>query len=84
MKTSKKLMALALAGTMAASSLSMVSVSAEPKKATIGVCFYQDTGKAVDATKAFLESLSDTLNVEFKYGTFTQTDEAANLTKYRS
>ena len=81
MKTSKKLMALALAGTMAASSLSMVSVSAEPKKATIGVCFYQDTGKAVDATKAFLESLSDTLNVEFKYGTFTQTDEAANLTK---
>ena len=81
MKTSKKLMALALAGTMAASSLSMVSVSAEPKKATIGVCFYQDTGKAVDATKAFLESLSDTLNVEFKYSTFTQTDEAANLTK---
>lgn len=81
MKTSKKLMALALAGTMAASSLSMVSVSAEPKKAAIGVCFYQDTGKAVDATKAFLESLSDTLNVEFKYGTFTQTDEAANLTK---
>ena len=81
MKTSKKLMALALAGTMAASSLSMVSVSAEPKKATIGVCFYQDTGKAVDATKAFLESLSDTLNVDFKYGTFTQTDEAANLTK---
>ena len=81
MKTSKKLMALALAGTMAASSLSMVSVSAEPKKATIGVCFYQDTGKAVDATKAFLESLSDTLNVEFKYGTFTQSDEAANLTK---
>ena len=66
---------------LAASSLSMVSVSAEPKKATIGVCFYQDTGKAVDATKAFLESLSDTLNVEFKYGTFTQTDEAANLTK---
>lgn len=81
MKTSKKLMALAVAGTMTASSLSMVSVSAEPKKATIGVCFYQDTGKAVDATKAFLESLSDTLNVEFKYGTFTQTDEAANLTK---
>lgn len=81
MKTSKKLIALALAGTMAASSASMVSVSAEPKKATIGVCFYQDTGKAPEATKAFLESLSDTLNVEFKYGTFTQTDEAANLTK---
>ena len=66
---------------MAASSASMVSVTAEPKKATIGVCIYQDTGKAQEATKAFLESLSDTLNVEFKYGTFTQTDEAANLTK---
>lgn len=81
MKNLKKLTALALAGTMAVSSVSAVSVSAEPKKATIGVCFYQDTGKAPEATKAFLESLSDTLNVEFKYGTFTQTDEAANLTK---
>ncbi len=74
-------MALALTGALAASSVSVVSVSAEPKKATIGVCFYQDTGKAPNATKAFLESLADTLNVEFKYGTFTQTDEAANLTK---
>ena len=81
MKTSKKIMALTLTGALAASSVSVVSVSAEPKKATIGVCFYQDTGKAPNATKAFLESLADTLNVEFKYGTFTQTDEAANLTK---
>ena len=81
MKTSKKIMALALTGALAASSVSVVSVSAEPKKATIGVCFYQDTGKAPNATKAFLESRADTLNVEFKYGTFTQTDEAANLTK---
>lgn len=81
MKTSKKIMALALTGALAASSVSVVSVSAEPKKATIGVCFYQDTGKAPNATKAFLESMADTLNVEFKYGTFTQTDEAANLTK---
>lgn len=81
MKNSKKLMALALAGTMAASSVCAVPASAEPEKATIGVCFYMDTGKAPEATKAFLESLSDTLNVEFKYGTFTQTDEAANLTK---
>ena len=81
MKTSKKIMALALTGALAASSVSVVSVSAEPKKATIGVCFYQDTGKAPNATKAFLESLADTLNVEFKYGTFTETDEAANLTK---
>lgn len=80
MKALKKITALALTGVLTVSSVSMVA-AAEPKKATIGVCFYQDTGKAPEATKAFLESLSDTLNVEFKYGTFTQTDEAANLTK---
>lgn len=80
MKALKKITALALTGVLTVSSVSMVA-AAEPKKATIGVCFYQDTGKAPEATKAFLESVSDTLNVEFKYGTFTQTDEAANLTK---
>ncbi len=55
--------------------------AAEGKACTIGVAFYQDTGLAVDSTKAYLESLSDTLNVEFKYTVLTQTDEAANLTK---
>lgn len=53
----------------------------EGKNCTIGVAFYQDTGLAVDATKAYLESLSDTLNVKFTYTVLTQTDEAANLTK---
>lgn len=53
----------------------------EGKACTIGVAFYQDTGLAVDATKAYLESLSDTLNVKFTYTVLTQTDEAANLTK---
>ncbi|MCM1173663.1 MAG: hypothetical protein NC341_01295 [Blautia sp.] len=53
----------------------------EGKDCTIGVAFYQDTGLAVDATKAYLESLSDTLNVKFTYTVLTQTDEAANLTK---
>ena len=51
------------------------------KNCTIGVAFYQDTGLAVDSTKAYLESLSDTLNVKFTYTVLTQTDEAANLTK---
>ncbi len=51
------------------------------KKCTIGVAFYTDTGKAVDATKAFLEGVSDTLNAEFKYTVLTQTDESVNLTK---
>lgn len=53
----------------------------EGKDCTIGVAFYQDTGLAVDATKAYLESLADTLSVTFKYTVLTQTDEAANLTK---
>ncbi len=53
----------------------------EGKKCTIGVAFYTDTGFAVDSTKAYLESLSDTLNVKFTYTVLTQTDEAANLTK---
>lgn len=53
----------------------------EGKNCTIGVAFYTDTGFAVDSTKAYLESLSDTLNVKFTYTVLTQTDEAANLTK---
>lgn len=57
------------------------STSAEGKECTIGVAFYQDSGLAVDATKAYLESLSDTLNVEFKYTVMPQGDEAMCLTK---
>lgn len=51
------------------------------KESTIGVAFYQDAGLAVEATKAYLENISDTLNVSFRYTVLTQTDEAANLTK---
>lgn len=51
------------------------------KDCTIGVAFYQDSGLAVEASKAYLENLSDPLNVTFKYTVLTQTDEAANLTK---
>ncbi len=53
----------------------------EGKDCTIGVALYADTGLAADSTKAYLESLSDTLNVKFTYTVLTQTDEAANLTK---
>ena len=38
-----------------------------PKAAKIGVAFYADNGPAVDGTKAYLESLSETLNCEFVY-----------------
>ncbi len=55
------------------------AANAEPQHAKIGVAFYSDTGYAVVATKAYLESLSDALNVEFVYAVLTQTDESANL-----
>ena len=51
------------------------------KKATIGVAFYQDSGLAVDATKAYLESIGGDLNTTFKYTVLTQTDEATNVQK---
>lgn len=57
----------------------LTTAAAEPKHAKIGVAFYQDSGYAVTATKAYLESLSEMLNVEFVYAVLTQTDEAANL-----
>lgn len=88
-KIFKKISAILLAGVMAVSVVGCGSSggnaggssAAEGKACTIGVAFYQDTGLAVDATKAYLESLSDTLNVKFTYTVLTQTDEAANLTK---
>lgn len=82
MKTINKITAVAMAGVMSVSMMGAVKVqAAEGKNCTIGVAFYQDTGLAVDATKAYLESMADTLNVEFKYTVLTQTDEAVNLTK---
>lgn len=54
---------------------------AKGKECTIGVAFYQDTGLSVESTKAYLENMTDTLNVTFKYTVLTQTDEATNLTK---
>lgn len=73
----KSLVALMLALVVALGCLP--AANAEPKPAKIGVAFYSDTGYAVVATKAYLESLSDALNVEFVYAVLTQTDESANL-----
>lgn len=53
----------------------------ESKHAKIGIALYQDSGKAVTALKNYLESLQETLNVEFVYTVFSVTDEATNLTK---
>lgn len=52
-----------------------------PKKCQIGVALYADNGPGPEATKAYLDSLADTLNVEFSYIVLSQTDESANLTK---
>lgn len=49
------------------------------KHTVIGVAFYEDSGLAVEGTKAYLESLKDALNVEFVYTVLSQTDEATNL-----
>lgn len=76
-KLTKSLVALMLVLAMALGCVS--AAGAEPKHAKIGVAFYQDTGYAVVATKAYLESLSQALNVEFVYTVLTQTDEAANV-----
>ena len=77
-KVTKSLIALMLVFAMALGCMSMAG--AEPKHTKIGVAFYTDTGYAVTATKAYLESLSEALNVEFVYAVLTQTDESANLT----
>lgn len=83
----KKIMALAMLGVMSLSAVACGNSGnkgggdSAAKKAVIGVAFYQDAGKAPTATKAYLESLSDDLNVEFKYTVFSQTDEAANVSK---
>lgn len=80
MKNLKK--AMFAAGVIGASVASgVMSHAEEPKECTIGVALYQDSGLPVDATKAYLESLADTLNTDFKYTVLTQTDESANLTK---
>lgn len=81
-KNLKKVAAILTAGAMATTLTSAATVqAAEPKECAIGVALYTDAGPAVDAVKAYLDSVSDILNTEFKYTVLTQTDESANLTK---
>ncbi|MCM8709955.1 hypothetical protein M2651_02810 [Clostridium sp. SYSU_GA19001] len=51
------------------------------KKHKIGVALYTDTGKAVEAIKAFLGGISKDINTEFIYTTLTVYDEATNKSK---
>ncbi len=89
----KKFAALMLAGAMSVSVMACgssaggsTSGSGEKadkagKESTIGVAFYQDSGLATTAAKAYLDNMSDTLNCKFKYTVLSQTDEGVNLTK---
>lgn len=81
MKTSKKLIALILALTMVLALAACGGKGDGPKSAKIGVALYSDSGNAVVATKAYLASLEEKLNVTFAYTVLSQNDEAVNLTK---
>lgn len=74
-------MACGSSGSGAASSDGAAKSEKAGKNCTIGVAFYQDSGLATEATKAYLDNMADTLNVKFKYTVLSQTDEGVNLTK---
>ena len=46
----------------------------------IGIAHYVDSGKAVDALRAFLNGIAGPMNLEFVYATLSTYDEATNLT----
>lgn len=50
----------------------------------IGVGLYTDSGKSVDAIKAYLDGISDTVDCEFVYTTLSTYDEATNLTEVQN
>ena len=78
---SVSLMACGSSGSGAASTEGAASSEKAGKNCTIGVAFYQDSGLATEATKAYLDNMADTLNCKFKYTVLSQTDEGVNLTK---
>ena len=82
MKTLKKALALVLALTMILALAACGGGGKDgPKAAKIGVALYSDSGNAVVATKAYLASLEEKLNVTFAYTVLSQNDEALNITK---
>lgn len=64
------------------------SASSESTVATkhhkIGVGLYTDSGRGIDALKAYLDGISDTVDCEFVYTTLSTYDEATNLTEVQN
>ncbi len=87
MKNLKKLVAVLLVAVMAVNLVACGGGNGNggqgegPKAAKIGVALYQDSGAAVTAVKAFLENLSETLNVTYAYTVLSQNDQTINVTK---
>lgn len=50
----------------------------------IGVGLYTDSGKSVEAIKAYLSGISNTVDCEFVYATLSTYDEATNLTEVQN
>ena len=76
----KKTLALILALSLVFA-LAVPSAFAKARTTKIGVALYQDSGAAVTAVKSYLESLKDTLNVEYQYVVLSTNDENYNLNK---
>lgn len=56
----------------------------ETKHHKIGVGLYTDSGRAVDAIKAYLEGISSEVDCEFSYVTLSTYDEATNLSEVQN
>ena len=76
----KKVLALILALSLVFA-LAVPSAFAKARTTKIGVALYQDSGAAVTAVKSYLESLKDTLNVDYQYVVLSTNDENYNLNK---
>lgn len=83
-KISRKILAILLVGAMTVAMAGCgnnAGQAVEGKHCKIGIALYSDQGMAAEALKAYLGSLSETLNVEFVYAVMSVNDEAYNLTK---
>lgn len=60
------------------------AVSAEIVDHKIGIGLYTDSGKSVEALKAFLDGISETIGCEFVYTTLSTYDEATNISSIQN